>query len=93
LTRAVGDGRRTVGTPGVRQEFLARGVRRPVYWALAVCSAPPAFAIGFGVAGKRGGEPHCHRILAHPAPKAEQFGLDRGGEGEYLIAQSLAWNL
>jgi len=26
----------------VRQEFLARVVRRPVYWALAVCSAPQA---------------------------------------------------
>ena len=26
-------------------------------------------------------------------PKAEQFGLDRGGESEYLIAQSFAWNL
>jgi len=41
----------------------------------AVCSAPPAFAIGYGVASKRGGEPHCHKILAHP----------HGGEREYWV--------
>jgi len=64
------NGHRAIDRSCVARGLVPRGLgREGQALALQTASAPPAFAIGFGVASERGGEPtvrHVDRIYLKP---------------------------